>query len=156
MALNTRGTFLRPSGAPGELHQRKLAAMSDIQRLTEVVRSVQRKLAAGSDAVSAKALEERQLELHRAHVELHDLLADEVAGCGSTLEKLVEAKRTSENAREPLVVSTARAPARSAPPAKYRDPKTGATWSGRGRAPGWIAKAKSRDKFLIEQPQNTG
>jgi DNA-binding protein H-NS len=22
---------------------------------------------------------------------------------------------------------------------KYRDPKTGATWSGRGRAPGWIA-----------------
>ncbi|MBC8753027.1 H-NS histone family protein, partial [Paraburkholderia podalyriae] len=23
--------------------------------------------------------------------------------------------------------------------AKYQDPKTGATWSGHGRAPGWIA-----------------
>jgi DNA-binding protein H-NS len=34
--------------------------------------------------------------------------------------------------------------------AKYRDPKSGATWSGHGRAPGWIANAKSRDKFLID------
>ena len=33
--------------------------------------------------------------------------------------------------------------------AKYRDPKSGATWSGMGRAPGWIAKAKDRSKFLI-------
>ncbi|MGH8777863.1 H-NS family nucleoid-associated regulatory protein [Paraburkholderia sp.] len=33
--------------------------------------------------------------------------------------------------------------------AKYQDPKTGATWSGHGRAPGWIANAKDRSKFLI-------
>jgi DNA-binding protein H-NS len=33
---------------------------------------------------------------------------------------------------------------------KYRDPKSGATWSGHGRAPGWIANAKSRDKFLVD------
>jgi DNA-binding protein H-NS len=32
---------------------------------------------------------------------------------------------------------------------KYRDPKSGATWTGRGRAPGWIARAKDRSKFLI-------
>ncbi|SAK91663.1 histone family protein nucleoid-structuring protein H-NS [Caballeronia fortuita] len=31
----------------------------------------------------------------------------------------------------------------------YRDPKTGATWSGRGRAPGWIANAKDRSKFAV-------
>ncbi|WP_325085937.1 H-NS histone family protein [Burkholderia contaminans] len=35
--------------------------------------------------------------------------------------------------------------------AKYRDPKTGATWSGKGRAPAWIATARNRDRFLIEQ-----
>lgn len=35
-------------------------------------------------------------------------------------------------------------------PAKYRDPKSGATWSGRGRAPAWMANAKDRTKFLIE------
>ncbi|WP_036025888.1 H-NS family nucleoid-associated regulatory protein, partial [Paraburkholderia dilworthii] len=34
-------------------------------------------------------------------------------------------------------------------PALYADPKTGATWSGRGRAPAWIASAKDRSKFLI-------
>ncbi|MGF6698189.1 DNA-binding protein H-NS [Paraburkholderia sp. MM5496-R1] len=34
--------------------------------------------------------------------------------------------------------------------AKYQDPKTGAIWSGHGRAPGWIANAKDRSKFLIE------
>ncbi len=33
---------------------------------------------------------------------------------------------------------------------KYIDPKSGATWSGHGRAPGWIASAKNRDKFLID------
>ena len=33
---------------------------------------------------------------------------------------------------------------------KYRDPKSGATWSGRGPAPAWLAGAKDRTKFLIE------
>ncbi len=33
---------------------------------------------------------------------------------------------------------------------KYRDPKSGATWTGHGRAPSWIAAAKNRDKFLVE------
>ncbi|SEJ91799.1 H-NS family nucleoid-associated regulatory protein [Paraburkholderia diazotrophica] len=32
---------------------------------------------------------------------------------------------------------------------KYHDPKSGATWSGRGRAPAWLAGAKDRSKFLI-------
>jgi len=38
----------------------------------------------------------------------------------------------------------------SASAAKYRDPKTGATWTGHGRAPVWIANAKDRSKFLVE------
>ena len=39
---------------------------------------------------------------------------------------------------------------RAAAVAKYQDPKSGATWSGRGRAPAWIAQAKNRDKFLVD------
>ncbi|MFT4065714.1 H-NS family nucleoid-associated regulatory protein [Paraburkholderia sp.] len=35
-------------------------------------------------------------------------------------------------------------------PPKYLDPKTGATWSGRGPAPAWLAAVKDRSKFLIE------
>ncbi|MGO4328046.1 H-NS histone family protein [Cupriavidus sp. 2TAF22] len=34
-------------------------------------------------------------------------------------------------------------------PPKYQDPKTGATWTGRGRAPAWLGK--NRDKFLIPE-----
>ncbi|MBY4865158.1 H-NS histone family protein [Burkholderia anthina] len=34
--------------------------------------------------------------------------------------------------------------------AKYVDPKSGATWTGHGRAPAWIANAKNRDRFLID------
>jgi len=35
-------------------------------------------------------------------------------------------------------------------PAKYRNPKTGEEWSGRGRAPAWIKDVKNRDRFLID------
>lgn len=42
-----------------------------------------------------------------------------------------------------------KAKAKTASVAKYADPKTGKTWSGFGRAPGWIAGAKNRDVFLV-------
>jgi len=35
-------------------------------------------------------------------------------------------------------------------PAKYKDPESGKTWSGRGLAPLWI-KDKNRDEFLIKE-----
>ena len=38
-------------------------------------------------------------------------------------------------------------------PAKYRNPETGATWTGRGKAPRWVTEAeaagKKREEFLI-------
>ena len=33
--------------------------------------------------------------------------------------------------------------------AKYRDPQSGKTWTGFGRAPQWLASAKEREAFLI-------
>lgn len=35
---------------------------------------------------------------------------------------------------------------------KYRDEKTGATWTGRGKPPAWI-QGKNRDDFLINKPK---
>lgn len=32
---------------------------------------------------------------------------------------------------------------------KYRNPQTGDTWTGRGKAPKWIAGEENRDKFAI-------
>ncbi|PAJ93677.1 H-NS family nucleoid-associated regulatory protein [Burkholderia ubonensis] len=46
--------------------------------------------------------------------------------------------------------AAAAAPKQAAGAAKYRDPKTGATWTGHGRAPAWIANVKDRTKLLVE------
>lgn len=48
--------------------------------------------------------------------------------------------------------SKTRGPARRATKgaAKYRDPKTGQTWTGHGRPPAWIVGAKDRTAFLID------
>ncbi|MFT4503175.1 H-NS family nucleoid-associated regulatory protein [Caballeronia sp. 15711] len=35
-------------------------------------------------------------------------------------------------------------------PAKYHDPKSGATWSGKGPAPAWLVAVKDRSKYLID------
>jgi len=47
-----------------------------------------------------------------------------------------------------------KAKARTAVAAKYRNPATGESWSGRGRAPKWLAeeqaKGRSRDVFLVK------
>ncbi|WP_082722059.1 MULTISPECIES: H-NS family nucleoid-associated regulatory protein [unclassified Burkholderia] len=92
-----------------------------------------RELRAQADALMQQAENARQAELQaildevRARVAEYGLTPDQVFGRGPRKARAVQA---------------------SLPP-KYRDPKTGATWSGRGREPAWI-KGKRRDRFLIE------
>jgi DNA-binding protein H-NS len=38
---------------------------------------------------------------------------------------------------------------------KYRDPKTGKTWTGRGKPPNWIVSVKNRDRFLIDASESS-
>jgi DNA-binding protein H-NS len=40
--------------------------------------------------------------------------------------------------------------------AKYRDPKTGKTWTGRGKPPNWIKDVKNREAFLIGAASDSG
>lgn len=72
---------------------------------------------------------------------------------GVTLEHLTSAvsKRASAVKRGIVGKKSATAKRASKGAAKYADPKTGKTWSGFGRAPGWIAGAKNRDSFLVEK-----
>lgn len=60
------------------------------------------------------------------------------------IEAKAKAKRAARGLNGHAKVSA------SGKPAKYRDHKTGATWTGHGRAPGWIAGVKDRTQFLIE------
>jgi DNA-binding protein H-NS len=85
------------------------------------------------------ALEE-QAEAARA-AEYEEVLADvraKVADYGFTEREIFGRGRGVRGASRRSVVAP-----------KYRDPKSGATWSGRGRAPNWIKDVKNRDRYLI-------
>ncbi len=72
---------------------------------------------------------------------------------GVTLEHLSSSVSKKASAVKRAIVGKKPATAKrtSKGAAKYQDPKTGKTWSGFGRAPGWIAGAKNRDAFLVDK-----
>ncbi|WP_321791817.1 H-NS histone family protein [Burkholderia pyrrocinia] len=86
----------------------------------------------------AKALAEKAeaARLAEFHAVLEEVRA-KVAEYGIT-EKDIFGRRRSQSAKSTVE-------------AKYLDPKTSATWSGRGRAPAWIKDAKNRERFLIKE-----
>jgi DNA-binding protein H-NS len=61
-----------------------------------------------------------------------------------TIEHLTQTVASKRAAAKPKAKT-----GKTASAAKYADPKTGKTWTGVGRAPGWIAGAKNRDVFLV-------
>ncbi|WDD90320.1 H-NS histone family protein (plasmid) [Burkholderia sp. FERM BP-3421] len=88
---------------------------------------------------------EAEAEALRA-AEIKEVIADvraKVAAYGLT-ERDVFGRQRAGGTQEGRKATTPSAP-------KYRDPKSGATWSGKGRAPGWIAAAKNRTRFLINE-----
>lgn len=70
-------------------------------------------------------------------IDEYGLTADEL-GLGAVKAKAPRGARKSAGTRK------------SAGVARYRDPKSGQTWTGRGRPPAWIVGAKDRDAFLID------
>ncbi|APR38019.1 MULTISPECIES: H-NS histone family protein [unclassified Paraburkholderia] len=87
-------------------------------------------------------------QLEKLHKEMSLARDKEVAQAIADIkEKIAEYGITAE---ELGFSSKRQATRKAALPPKYRNPKTGETWSGRGRAPGWLA-GKNRDRFLIEE-----
>jgi len=71
-----------------------------------------------------------------------------VTGKAGTASKAKAVGKKAES--EPAGVAVSKRQPTTPPPALYREPKSGATWSGRGRAPAWLASVKNRSPFLIE------
>jgi DNA-binding protein H-NS len=88
-------------------------------------------------------------QLEKLHKEVAAAREKEVAQAIADIkQKIAEYDLTAEE----LGFTTQRKPARKAAAAsvaKYRNTKTGETWSGRGRSPGWLA-GKNRERFLID------
>ena len=96
--------------------------MATYRQLTEQLAKVQAQMAAAREKELAAAI---------AHIK------EQIAEYGITAEELGFAGKRTRKAQSGGL------------PPKYRDPKTGKTWSGRGRAPAWIGKR--RDRFLIQE-----
>jgi DNA-binding protein H-NS len=88
-------------------------------------------------ALEAQAERIAKEEMGSAIAKVKDIMAE----FNLTIEHLTQTVVGKRVAKRPKV--------KAASVAKYADPKTGKTWSGFGRAPGWIAGAKNRDAFLV-------
>lgn len=81
--------------------------------------------------LEAKAKEARAAELAGAK----EKIAEIMTAYGLTLDDLRGVRTKASKARQPV-------------PAKYRNPENGDTWTGRGRAPLWLA-GRNKEDFLI-------
>ncbi|WP_080405720.1 H-NS histone family protein [Burkholderia ubonensis] len=88
--------------------------------------------------------DELQRELDRARKQEVELVVDRVlavlAESGIAQEDLMRYFATAKSKRS-----------NTAPKPKYWNPKTGETWSGRGRAPRWL-EGQDRTRFLLPDP----
>ena len=85
--------------------------------------------------------------------QLEEVRANEVAGVIEKIQTLMAeygltVEDIAKRRRGRPAGSGASKPKSELPP-KYRDPKTGSTWSGRGRHPAWLGKNPKR--FLIAE-----
>lgn len=94
-------------------------------------------------------------EKEALEAKLAQLRSEEVAGVveqirglmetyGLTIDDISTKRRRGRPAKNAGVLQV-----KAALPPKYADPKTGKTWSGRGRAPAWLGRNPKR--FLIAE-----
>lgn len=101
------------------------------------------RLHAQREALDKELAEARERESGRALREIVQKMRE----YGISLNELMGRKPKVEAAAESITGSTAESTGSTV---KYRDPVSGSTWSGRGRAPGWII-GKDRNDFLVDE-----
>ena len=89
---------------------------------------------------------EMQAELERLHQESERTRRIEK---GKALEKIRALIAEYDLQPGELGIVPPRPEGATASPPRYRDPLTGATWTGRGRVPRWLVD-KDREQFLIK------
>jgi DNA-binding protein H-NS len=106
----------------------------------EVFMTTYKQLLAQKANIEAQLAEARSIEVGNAIEKIRSLMAQ----FGLTVDDIAPKRGRG---RPKSVTSAKREPL----PPKYRHPKTGQTWSGRGRAPTWLGARPER--FLIESSE---
>src|ERR1700733_15140274 len=93
---------------------------------------------------------------------IKNLSVSQLLALRADIDKLLQSKRSELQAQLAQIGGDGRSVRQAGPvkgmkvAAKYRHPKTGETWSGRGGTAGWLAReikaGKKREDFLIAKP----
>jgi DNA-binding protein H-NS len=110
----------------------------------EQIQAKLKKLQAQAEAMIAKRAQS-VLDDIRKLMEKHGLTTADIEAHSST--KKPRGRPPGKSSKSGV---KAKAAAKPKLPAKYRNPKTGETWSGWARPPLWIKDVKDRTKFLID------
>jgi DNA-binding protein H-NS len=110
----------------------------------EQIQAKLKKLQAQAEAMIAKRAQS-VLDDIRKLMEKHGLTTADIDAHSST--KKPRGRPPGKSSKSGV---KAKAAAKPKLPAKYRNPKTGETWSGWARPPLWIKDVKDRTKFLID------
>ncbi len=120
---------------------------------SDVIPALEGFTVADLDKVIAEAQRQREARRENGKRELVEEFRAKAEALGLSLAELVG--DSAQTGRPAGKTSQPKKGASAAPQAvKYRNPDTGETWSGRGRAPKWMALAqergRSREGFLAE------
>lgn len=99
------------------------------------------------EAKLVKARNKEVIETVRALIAKHGLTAEDIGLEAASPVTVGRGRRRS------AATATRKGAAAVGVP-KYRDPKSGKTWTGRGKPPSWIAKARDRTKYLIDSAES--
>ncbi|NBP36728.1 MAG: H-NS histone family protein [Betaproteobacteria bacterium] len=115
----------------------------NIQKQIERLQAQAKKLESTHIAKKTKAIVQVRALMKKLEVNIEDL--------HTANRKSTETKKPQKASKKPLSHKP-RVPVE----AKYRDPGTGDSWTGRGKPPRWLAahmaEGRSRDEFLIKAP----
>jgi DNA-binding protein H-NS len=114
--------------------------MPTLEQIQEKMKALQ----AQADALIAKKAQAGVDQIRKIML-AHGLTTEDIEAKARAKRQAKAANGSASNVKAKVASS----PKGETPP-KYQHPKTGATWTGHGRAPGWIANVKDRSKFLIE------
>ena len=122
--------------------------MNDIAQMTATANKIRKE----EIAHVKKAIQSKMAEYQ---LSLHDLGAAGVAAYASARKSISDSKAAAGKTKVPKApAKSAGKDKRSVVKPKYKHAKSGATWSGRGKTPRWMADeikaGKKRDSFLIK------
>lgn len=112
----------------------------------EQIQAKLKKLQAQAEALIAKRAQSVLDEIRKL-MENHGLTTADIDAHSSTKRPRGRPAGSTSKAKAQVKAKGATKPKL---PAKYRNPKTGETWSGWARPPLWIKDVKDRTKFLID------